>query len=273
LEIEDGTPWYASPNIKVFELGHPSVEVTPKAGELYGLKAIVRNNGNDEVSDATVRFYWANPAGAISRATTSTPGTAIEVGTGTASLGANGAVEEVPCDQIWVPTFVNDGHECLLAEAFHPDEDPLPSASDFNVPGDRHVAQRNIMVEKAFGGFFSFVFEVHNPEQEARSFTIRAEQGKLEQLGAFGKLFDDIITFEDGSFEVLGFTQARCPDRNELETLVPQLEEVSVGPLGRTGFALAGLLEGETAVVWITQLDGRDEVGGLGIVVHQEEKE
>jgi hypothetical protein len=27
LEIEDGNPWYASPNIKVFEQGQPGVEL------------------------------------------------------------------------------------------------------------------------------------------------------------------------------------------------------------------------------------------------------
>jgi hypothetical protein len=267
LEIEDGNPWYASPNIKVCELGSPcvgvpGVDVTPIEGKRYKLKAIVRNNGSSSVSDAIVNFYWANPAVGFDRST------ANKVGTGTGSLEA-GSVGEILCEDLWKTTYVNGGHECLLAEALHPDEDPLPPG--FNVIGDRRVAQRNITVEKAADGLFSLVFEVHNPQEEACSFTIGVEQGKLEQLHAFDELFDDIIT-TDGRFEALGFTQARCPDRDELDTLAPQLDEVSVDPFERTGFTLAGLLEGEAAIVWITQLHGTEEVGGLGVVIHQEER-
>jgi hypothetical protein len=263
LEIEDGRPWYLSPNVQVVSIENPDEEVIPTAGVPSLLRATVRNTGQSSVENAVVRFYWANPALGFDRTT------ANRVGTAFVSLGG-GQTENVLCLSAWDPVLVNEGHECVLAEAFHPNLDPLPSGPAFNVPRDRHVAQRNLSVVQARNRFFRFFFEVHNPQRKARSFTITAQQGELEQLRVFEKLLGDLLTAK-GSFEVLGFTPSMFPDADELDNLTPQLDEVLVDPHGKVGFSLAGELEGEAAFVLITQAEGEREVGGLGVVVHQEE--
>ena len=81
----------------------------------------------------------------------------------------------------WRPAYVNNGHECIIAEVFHP-TDPLPNTPIFNVPTHPHVAQKNLSLVKYKKGLFHFSFEIHNAARTIRSFNIFAEEGKLEQL-------------------------------------------------------------------------------------------
>ena len=124
LEIRDGTPWWASPDIWTVPDEPEGLPGSPVAGQPCYLWARVRNRGDSAVQNATVRYYWANPNVGFDRTT------ATLVGTSFVSLAA-GEMQDVLCLTPWIPVFVNGGHECVLAEAFHPALDPLPDTSDF----------------------------------------------------------------------------------------------------------------------------------------------
>lgn len=142
LHIDDGAPWYESPDVWAVPGGEP--EGPPGqliAGQRAFVWARVRNRGSTGVTDALVRYYWADPSSAIRR------DTAHRVGTSAVALGP-GESKDVLCLTPWTPTGANGGHLCLIAEAFSPD-DPLPAhldATPFDPPGDRHVAQRNLTI-------------------------------------------------------------------------------------------------------------------------------
>jgi hypothetical protein len=181
LEIVDGNPqWYLSPNIWTVPGDDPEgTPGLPIVGQSCFLWARVRNNGSNVVQNATVRFYWANPAVGFDR------NTANLVGTSFVTLNP-GESAEVLCLTPWVPVFVNDGHECVLAEAFHT-TDPLPVTPAFNVPSDRHVAQRNLSVittSPARNMMFHLAFEVHNTSRKPRVFQLNATQGRFSELQA-----------------------------------------------------------------------------------------
>src|SRR5713226_432877 len=145
LEIRHGNPWYLSPDVWTVPgddpEGPPGLPIVGRPAYIW---AKVRNNGSNAVTNATVRFYWANPSIGFNRTT------ATLVGSAFVNLGPGG-IQDVLCLTPWVPIFVNQGHECVLAEAFHP-SDPLPPGQDFNASSDRHVAQRNLSVLMAAGG-------------------------------------------------------------------------------------------------------------------------
>ena len=103
----------------------------------------VTNKGTDTVEDATVHYYWINPAVVVDRTH------ARQIGTSYVTLNP-GQTLDVLCLTPWYPVYLNQGHECLIAEAFHPSADPLPSSTNFDVQ-DRHIAQRNITVINASG--------------------------------------------------------------------------------------------------------------------------
>lgn len=258
LEIEDGNPWYLSPNVWTADTnGNASL---PMAGTPTNLWARVRNTGQSIAQNATVRFYWANPAVGISRAT------ATLVGSSFVTLNS-GETKEVLHLAPWVPTYVNDGHECILAEAFHA-SDPLPAGADFNVPTDRHVAQRNISVAQATASMFRMAFEIHNASRKERVFSLRALVAGIDELkplrGHFGKEFPKV---KDGKIEKVGFTTARCPSEKDLAKAAPQLDRVIVPPRGRTGATLVGKLSGGGGLVHVLQYADDAVVGGLSVLV------
>ena len=269
LEIEDGNPWYLSPNVQVVSVDDPEIEIVPTAGVPYYLKATVRNIGQTGVENATVRFYWANPAVGFDRTTANAIGTAF------VSLEPS-QTDNVLCLTPWIPMFVNQGHECILAEVFHPSLDPLPSTSVFNVPTDRHVAQRNLSVALALRQVFHFSFEIHNPQRKPQLFSITAEQVNIKEAGKFLKLLGQKynISANDEGIEVMGFTSSICPDDKELNNLEPRLKQVEIAPGGRMGMTLAGKLSGNSAFVLVKQETNGQIVGGLGVlIVQNKEKE
>jgi hypothetical protein len=54
----------------------------------------------------------------------------------------------VKCPKTWTPSFVNNGHECLVVRVFEPLLDAIP-ANQWDVTKDRHIGQRNIAVINA----------------------------------------------------------------------------------------------------------------------------
>src|SRR5690242_6133425 len=113
LEIRDGVPWYVSTDLWTVPGDPEAAPGPPRSGEPCYLYARVRNGGKSPVTDAVVRFYWANPSVGFNRRT------ATSVGSAFVSLEP-GETADVLCLTPWTPTFVNRGHVCILAEAFHP---------------------------------------------------------------------------------------------------------------------------------------------------------
>jgi hypothetical protein len=263
LEIEDGDPWYLSPS--VWAVPGPNPEGPPgipTAGQATYLWARVRNRGGDAVADAVVRFYWANPAVGFDR------DTANLVGTSNVSL-SGGETADVLCLMPWFPAFVNQGHECILAEAFHASYDPLPTTAEFNVPTDRHVAQRNLSVVGTGAKMsFSFAFEIHNSSRKSREFSIVAREGEPEQVARFGLLPRGWARdLKPGSLGHVGFTPSLCPDEAEIRRAPARVERLLLGPRERMGYCLVGILESGTALIHVTQ-EVNDEVhGGLSVLV------
>ncbi len=208
LEIRDGSPyWWNSTDIWIVADPNDTVESIPIASVPCFLKARVRNNGNSESVDATVQFYWANPSIGVSRTT------ANLVGQSFVTLFPSD-VQDVVCLVPWIPVFLNNGHECILAEAFHP-SDPITPSPDFNVPTDRHVAQRNLSVLRAMQGRFHFNFEVHNQERNNQSFQVMVEEVPAEKIfEQFRHLvkLHELYSLQQGKLKRVSFTDTNCPD-------------------------------------------------------------
>jgi hypothetical protein len=264
LEIVDGSPhWWASPNIWVVP-GDPSgAPGMPVVGEDCFLYARVTNNGTTAVQNATVRFYWANPSVGFDRTT------ANHIGDANVSLDA-GETQDVLCLIPWVPIFVNGGHECVLAEAFHSTDDPLPMTPAFNVPTDRHVAQRNLSVVMMMKAqkMFHLSFEVCNTGREARTFQINTIPGRIEELKellpTLGRSFPKL---GKGEIKNVGFVAKPCPDEDDHKHAKPVVERFEVRPETCLGLSVMGELEGEAALLHVVQTADGKEVGGLSVLV------
>lgn len=269
LEIEDGSPWYLSPNIWTVPGNDPEGDPgMPVAGTPCFMWAHVRNNGSTPVNNAQVRFYWANPSVGFDRTT------ANHIGTSNISLAA-GEERDVLCLTPWVPVYLNQGHECVLAEAFHTTEDPLPSSPVFNVSTDRHVAQRNLSVVRTTGSrkmMFSVSFSICNNSRKEQTFRIYSKQGKLAELLPLKKTLGNIKlpSQAKGTIEQLGFVFRPCPTEEEQKKAVPVIEKLNVKGQICTGATVIGKLVGDAALVHIIQEVNGKEVGGLSILVLNE---
>ncbi|HEY9597010.1 MAG TPA: hypothetical protein V6D33_05020, partial [Cyanophyceae cyanobacterium] len=226
LEIKDGNPnWYLSPDIWTVPTDPEGAMGLPVVGKPCYLWARVHNKGEERAENATVRFYWANPAVGIDR------NTANLVGTAAVTLDG-GQTSDVLCLSPWIPTFVNQGHECVLAEVFQASRDPLPNTPVFNVPTDRHVAQRNLSVLMTSGGRFHFAFEVHNTVRKARNFTVNFKEGKLAELEPLVPLLGRGFKLpqERGQIQKPGFVRSSCPGNQDLEGEIPHVCGLELAP-------------------------------------------
>lgn len=265
LEIQDGSPWYLSPNIWTVPGSDPTgAPGVPIVGETCYMWARVRNNGSSQANNAQVRFYWANPSVGFDR------NTANFIGSSNVSL-APGETRDVLCLTPWVPIYVNGGHECVLAEAFHPTADPLPATPAFNVPTDRHVAQRNLSVVYAMkmkNMMFGANFSICNSLREDASFRISVKPARIEELKPLVDSFGRAIPINaKGQIKNAGFVTHPCPSDEEIKQALPEVKDFPVKGKACSGLTLVGQLEGEAALVHVIQeLDGK-EVGGLSVLV------
>lgn len=260
LEIFDGVPWYLSPDIWVTPDDPTGPPGMPVAGDPAYVWTRVHNTGDAPAIDATVTFYWANPSIGFDRTT------ATKIGTANVSLNP-GANTEVLCLTAWVPTFVNDGHECLLAEVFQAGTAPMSTA--FDVPSDNRVAQRNLAVLATPPRRIAyFAFEVHNPDRVGRVVTVRARPGELAELRALR----ETTGLDDGVFNLLGefanpvFVSTACPDPADLENAPGEVRHLELKPGQRVGFSLAGRLAGDAALMHVEQILDDQVVGGLAVL-------
>lgn len=268
LWIDDGNPWYLSPDIWVVPSDDPN---DPPGMPFETVSAYVwarvHNRGSTAVSNATVRYYWADPSTLITRTS------ATLIGTSSASLAA-GETKDVLCVTPWVPQYVNSGHECLVAEAFAP-SDPLPpgSPSDpIDVPGDRHVAQRNISVGKAAQmKMLVHPFVMGAGGRSKGRAAVRLRRAPLETLkpllGAIGL---DRLPDEAPELEEAGIRPYRCGEQVD-DVGKPELA-LELAPGTRRGMALAVRIPekapaGTGALFLVEQLAGDEVVGGVGVLV------
>ncbi|NRR29774.1 hypothetical protein HSX11_06210 [Oxalobacteraceae bacterium] len=142
--LASGTPYWASPFIWV-ESPDPSGQ--PQAGAENHLVARVFNLGAASAAPCRVDFFWSDPSVGLGAAD------ANWIGAEMVEVPPMSSVE-VRCATPWVPSFVNNGHECAFVSVDNHVLDPL--LLPFQPWADRHVGQRNLSVLPAVQQMFSF---------------------------------------------------------------------------------------------------------------------
>jgi hypothetical protein len=222
--------------------------------------AHVLNTGNTPVQNATVNFYWVNPAVGFDRTT------ATRIGSSYVSLCERDE-SDVLCLTPWVPAFTNAGHECLVAEVFHPALDPLPPGNAFHADTDRHVAQRNLAVlATSRVRTFSVAFEVHNPLRVDREFTLRVRSASAEELTETARRLGLRPPKHPGTLAELAFSHEPCP-RTDGTAAARHAIHVRVARNTRTGLSIIGRIEGDAALLYVEQLHDGHVVSGLSVLV------
>jgi hypothetical protein len=126
------------------------------------LYAHVWNLGKAPAYRVRVEFYWFNPSLGISRTDANLIGAAwvdlgnrftlysnwVQVKKSYGQWVSQGCHAVVRCPVSWVPTYENNGHECLVVRVFEPIMDAL-DPDQFSAAADRHVGQHNIAVVQA----------------------------------------------------------------------------------------------------------------------------
>lgn len=265
LVIDHGSPsWWLSPNVWVVPTTTPGEgspgEIAPVVNQHYYIVANVRNITNADILNATVYFWWANPSLGIL-----TSANAKLIGTSSVSVLAgqtNSTLELTP----WVPSFVNNGHECIIAAVVTGGGSP-PSVLDGQ--NDPTVAQRNLgVVLTGPHGRFHYPFQVCNPSRVEQTFVVQARQAPIDDAKSF---FKDHFP-EHGKLQKHGFLRSSCPDPEEYGDAKPILEGVKLAPFSCTGFTLVGTLEGEPVLLNVTQQVGDRVVGALSVLITSERK-
>jgi len=176
--LAPGTVFWESPD--VWTLGSLGIN-QPVAGEPTQVFARVTNLGLADANGVTIQYWWANPSIAI------TPASVHPIGllTGITIPAQNSMVFQSPTD--WTPIQVNNGHECLIVQAFIPVIDPL--TDPMHPTGDRHVGQKNEqLVMLAQSQRFEFKLEARNFTAQEQQVAVEVRQGLIPRnfAGRFG---------------------------------------------------------------------------------------
>ncbi|MGA7317451.1 MAG: hypothetical protein WBX22_26170 [Silvibacterium sp.] len=140
----------------------PTLGGVAQANAPNTLYAHVWNFGKAPAHRVRVEFYWFNPSLGIARADANLVSAAwVDLGNRFTLFPkwtqidkpygewmSQGCHAIVRCPETWIPTFENNGHECLVVRIFEPIFDAL-DPQQFSAAADRHVAQRNIAVVQA----------------------------------------------------------------------------------------------------------------------------
>lgn len=209
--LPGGSVFWESPDVWVVS----SLGINqPVPGEPNTVFARVSNFGLQDATGVSVKFWWANPSLAITEAN------AHLIGIGSANIVA-GASAVVECPDKWVPVVENNGHECLLAEAFIPGFDPLVAPMD--PTNDRHVGQKNeqlVMLQQ--GMKFSVQLQAVNIASFTQQLTFEVQALRLDAVPA-------LITAR----QVLAKTDV--PAIVPAESALPVILEVADSPAFFTG--------------------------------------
>jgi hypothetical protein len=143
----------------------------PVVGEPTHVFARITNLGLQDAYGVTVKYWWANPAAAITEATSHL----IAADTVTVPAGYTKTFQS-PVD--WTPAEQNGGHECLLVEAYLPVLDGLTQPME--PAGDRHVGQKNeCLLALAPGEQFQFLFDAQNFTRKQAKVAVEARPGMI----------------------------------------------------------------------------------------------
>lgn len=172
--LPSGTVFWHSPDVWVRSSHGINQPVADEPNQMF---CRVSNRGSMDAGWVHIRYWWANPSLAITEAS------ANLVGTADTYLPA-GQSRVVECPTPWVPVIENDGHECILAEAWCPSLDPLLAPLDPVI--DRHAGQKNLHVMQVAGGEqLKFTVEVANIAPTTQPVLIHARWiGGKEALAA-----------------------------------------------------------------------------------------
>lgn len=270
LLIQDGSPWwYLSPDIWVVPGSDPNgTPGSPVAGQSAYLWARIQNTGDTDAANVRLDYYWADPTMQVARST------AHFVGSAYATVPA-GATREALCLVPWVPTIVNDGHECLVVTATHP-ADPLPSPlpDAFDPPTYRQVAQKNLTVLEMSMKMMTMMLTLGGLPRVDKEVLVVAETG--------GELHRDVLAGlglegrkpAKGKVEVGLRLERGCVAEDEplgerrLELRVPRGEAVGL----TLALRAKGLSAHEYELVHVAEHAGDTVLGGLAVVVVAGEK-
>jgi hypothetical protein len=175
--LAPGSVFWESPDVWV----QSSLGINqPVPGEDNTVFANINNYGMQDATGVQVKFWWADPSLAITEAT------ANLIGIGFVDVPSGWSVQ-LQCPTPWVPVIVNGGHECLIAEAYIPVQDPLSAPMD--PMDDRHVGQKNeqlVMLKK--GEKFVTRVKAVNITGEAQELRFDVEPLHLETVHPLLKL-------------------------------------------------------------------------------------
>lgn len=171
--LPPGMPFWISPDITIIKPdGSRGAEAL--AGQQNIVEVFVNNNGDMEALDADVDVFHADPSTAF------TPATATRIGIGPLTIPPTSRKEiTFP----WTPLASESGHRCLLARVslFIPFDSYL-NGSIFDVPGDRHVSQRNLhVVPVGDADETEFRFKIVNPLRASAAFAVHATEIRDER--------------------------------------------------------------------------------------------
>lgn len=178
--------WWNSPDIWVVPGSDPNGSTgQPVVGQASYLWARVTNAGPSLASETRIDFYWGNPSAQMA------VGTVTAIGSAFVDLAA-GDTQDVLCLVPWVATFVNGGHECVVAVAHGSDDenplaDPLPAGFQLDPPSHEQVAQLNLSVVPAMMQA-SLAIMVHGTARADKHAVLSVEVGGELESGTLARL-------------------------------------------------------------------------------------
>ncbi|MGN9163092.1 hypothetical protein [Clostridium sulfidigenes] len=276
LSIEDGAPWYLSPSIWVVPGDDPNGSPGfPTFNSKNYVWSRVYNSGTTTAYNAIVNFYWTEPSSLITRKT------AKKIGSSSVILGP-GESKDVLCLTPWYPNWGNDKHICLITEVFSY-SDPLPPHGDndpFNPPADRHVAQRNIIVESITPNKRTIVIPFiasNSARMCSDEISLQARRAPIKDLSELKTVIGlEELPKEMEYVEELGITSYRCGD--QITNIGKPTLTLSINKEDQTGMALVVRLPKEYdtntgSFFLVEELICDEVVGGIGVLVMLENNE
>lgn len=274
LWIKDGNPWYLSPDIWVVPGNNPNGDPGPPTVNTPNyIWARVTNRGDTGVTNATVKYYWGNPGTLITRSSVAW------IGTSYVSLASNES-KDVLCVVPWIPTWINNGHECLIVEAFCA-EDPLPPHSGdsvFGVPDNRQIAQLNLTVilDNPGQDHILVPFSAGVPAKtHVKDWKLKVKQTSLKALKGLEKQIGRLKAIEELNEKVRFGIQPYSPGQQLKEQGIQEIV-LDFNDGRQRGYALSVFFPNETdgkgALLLVEEYMGDHLVGGIGVVVAGNEK-
>lgn len=255
-------PFWVSPDIAIIQPdGTRGLQAV--AGQDNIVEVRVHNAGGIDADDAYVDLFFSDPTTAF------TPATATFIGGTYLSVPgyANAGVSFM-----WTPPPGFTGHGCLLSRVsliIPPDTYANPDV--FDVPGDRHVTQRNITVRSVSqaGIRDQFSFNIANPTPQpmeaqvsVKEITSPQEQEILRACLGCGFAAFSPVPLAHRSIELSGGTQPG--GENIAVVLEPFQTRRATLYLQQT----PNTRRGDLSAVHIAQKDGQGRVvGGLVVMI------